>query len=230
MIYLILYLINGFVTIYAENAGYVMMMYVSKVLMMPLLALYLYSRTKDIRPNKFIYLALFFSWWGDIFLMFPRNDHTSDNAKLLFICGLVSFLIGHLNYIAHFINEMKKVPRVSILVEKPFLVFPFLLFIILLLKLLYPTLGPMKVPVTVYACIITFMLLMAFNRLNLVRSVSYYHVLIGAILFVFSDTSIAINLFYKPFEEARILIMSTYIVAQLLIVHGILKNSEKVIS
>ena len=177
---------------------------------------------------KFIYLALFFSWWGDIFLMFPRNE-ASPNAKLLFISGLVSFLIGHFNYIIHFIKEMKSITKVTVIVEKPYLVLPFLLFIFLFLRLMYPTLGTMKIPVTVYGIVITSMMLMAFNRKNIVNSTSFYLVFAGALLFVFSDSCIAVNLFYKPFELARMVIMSTYIIAQFLIIKGILKAEKPVV-
>ena len=221
MLFLLLYIIDGIVDIIAESVGIDWLKYTTKVLLMPLLMLYFYQQSKEIKNYKFIYLALFFSWWGDIFLMFPRNGNSS-NAKLLFISGLISFLIGHLNYIAHFIKEVKLKPKVTVIIEKPYLVLPFLLYVLLLLKLLYPTLGSMKIPVTVYGIVITFMLMTAFNRKNLVSSKSFYFIFIGALFFIFSDSCIAINLFYQPFESARIAIMSTYIMAQLLIVKGIL--------
>ena len=225
MLYLILYLISGVLTIFAEHTEYRMLMYATKVMLMPLLALYFYQQSKEIKNYKFIYLALFFSWWGDIFLMFPRNE-SSPNAKLLFICGLVSFLIGHFNYIIHFFKEVKPQPRVTVIVEKPYLVLPFLVFIFLFLKLLYPSLGPMKIPVTVYGIVITCMMMAAFNRKNLVSNASFNLVFSGAVLFVLSDSCIAINLFYKPFELARITIMSTYIIAQLLVIKGILAEKK----
>ncbi len=46
MIYLLLYFINGALTIFAEHMEFRMLMYVSKVLMMPLLAIYFYTETK----------------------------------------------------------------------------------------------------------------------------------------------------------------------------------------
>lgn len=227
MIYLILYLISGVVTILAEYAEYRTGMYVSKVLLMPLLALYCYQQSKEIKKNRFIYLALFFSWWGDIFLMFPRNGETSSHAQLLFIAGLASFLIGHVNYIIHFIKEVKPQPKATIIVENPYMVLPFLLYLFLLLKILYPGLGPMRLPVTIYGMIITLMAITAFNRRHLVREYSFRNTFIGAILFVLSDSCIAINVFYKHFGAAPIVIMSTYIVAQWLIIKGVLTAEEK---
>lgn len=221
MAYIILYLLAGIITIYSEHFGLILLMYVSKILLMPLLALYLYTQTKDLKKFLFIYLALFFSWLGDIFLMFPRNEYEQSTAKILFLAGLVAFLIGHLNYIIYFIKEVKVKPKITLLVEKPYWVLPFVVFIVLLLKLLYPGLGAMKLPVTIYAIIISTMLLTAFNRKNISDNTSFLLIFSGALLFVFSDSCIALNLFYQPFDFARIAIMSTYVLAQALIIKGV---------
>jgi len=137
MLYLILYLIAGITTVFAENEEYRLLMYISKVMLMPLLALYYHYYLKGEKGSIFIYLALFFSWLGDIFLMFPR-DESSPHAKLLFIAGLVSFLIGHINYIAYFFKEVKSKLKETIVIQSPYLLLPFLLFIIVFLKTLFP--------------------------------------------------------------------------------------------
>ena len=85
----------------------------------------------------------------------------------------------------------------------------------------------MRIPVTIYGIVITCMLIAAFNRKNRVNVVSFYFTITGAILFVFSDSCIAINLFYKPFELARMIIMITYILAQLIIIKGVLEAHPK---
>ena len=225
MIILLLYLINTIATIYAENTELRMVQYGSKILLMPLLAIYLYSKVKNFSTYKLIYAALFFSWLGDIFLMFPRNGNDSS-AKLLFIFGLISFLIAHINYSIYFINEVKDKTKVTLLVGKPYLILPFCVFGIVLLSILYPSLGVMKLPVTCYTIIIMLMAMTAFNRKNLVNSTSFLLVFIGALIFVVSDSCIAINVFYKPFEFARIAIMSTYTIAQFLIIYGVIKANE----
>ena len=228
MIILLLYLLNTIATIYAENTELRMVQYGSKILLMPLLAIYLYSKVKNFSTYKLIYAALFFSWLGDIFLMFPRNGNDSS-AKLLFIFGLISFLIAHINYSIYFINEIKDKTKVTLLVGKPYLILPFCVFGIVLLSILYPSLGVMKLPVTCYTIIIMLMAMTAFNRKNLVNSTSFLLVFIGALIFVVSDSCIAINVFYKPFEFARIAIMSTYTIAQFLIIYGVIKANEKIV-
>ena len=53
------------------------------------------------------------------------------------------------------------------------------------------------------------------------------YVFFGAIAFVISDSILAINKFYAPFEKSSFFIMLTYLVAQYLIVVGILKVNPK---
>ncbi|MCB0300999.1 MAG: lysoplasmalogenase, partial [Calditrichaeota bacterium] len=45
--------------------------------------------------------------------------------------------------------------------------------------------------------------------------------MIGAILFVISDTSLAFNRFVKRFRNAQLLILSTYFIAQYLIARSV---------
>ncbi len=224
MIVLLLYLIDVIIHIYAEHAEFNMVKYISKIALMPLLAIYLYQKTNAIAKYKYVYVALFFSWLGDIFLMFPRNEYEPSTEKLLFIAGLISFLIAHIHYILYFINEVKNSHQVTLIVSKPYFILPFFAYGITLLSILFPSLASMKLPVTIYTIIILCMVMAALNRKNLVSNNSFLFVFIGAILFALSDSCIAINVFYKPFELARIVIMSTYTVAQWLIVYGVIKE------
>lgn len=226
MLFLLLYIIDIIINIYAEHTDFRIVMYGSKVLLMPLLAFFFYIKAKEVQKYKFIYLALFFSWLGDIFLMFPRQEYDDSKAKLLFVLGLVSFLIAHVNYIISFIKEIHPNNKVSVLIEKPYLVIPFLLYLIALLIFLFPHLSVMKLPVFVYGICITLMLIFAFNRKNIVNDKSFYYVLFGATLFIISDSLIAINVFYQKMEWHRMTIMLTYTIAQALIILGVLENKK----
>ena len=55
---------------------------------------------------------------------------------------------------------------------------------------------------------------------------SFIMVYSGALLFIMSDAMIAINKFMSPIIQAGLLIMATYIVAQFLIVKGILAHEN----
>lgn len=223
---IILYAIAGIVNIIAEYLGIDAIKYGSKIVLMPLMMIYLYHQTKKINPLQYVYLALFFSWLGDIFLMFPRQNYTPSVAQQLFIAGLVSFLIAHIFYIISFLKEINQQKKVSTIVENPYLVLPFIIYIACFYSFLFPYLTTMKIPVLAYSITIILMLIMAFNRKNLVLNISFKMVFLGALLFVISDSLIAIDVFYQKENWHRTAIMLTYIVAQYLIVNGILVNDK----
>ena len=141
-----------------------------------------------------------------------------------FLPGLGSFLIAHLFYIFAFLQDnqgfiFSKKDRIhwGVMV---------LLFGIGLMGYLLPHLGQMQIPVGVYSSTILVMLLTALNRWKSVSSLSFQWVLAGAILFVLSDSMIAISRFVAPFSLSGICIMVTYAVGQYLIVMGYLKKKE----
>ncbi len=78
----------------------------------------------------------------------------------------------------------------------------------------------MKIPVTVYGLVISTMLLFALHVASIKNREAAKWLLTGAILFVISDSVLAINKFYYPFEYSGVLIMLTYGMAQWFIVKG----------
>ena len=89
----------------------------------------------------------------------------------------------------------------------------------------------MMIPVGVYTSVITVMGISAAIRPNSVGKESYALVLSGAVIFMLSDSTIALNKFIYNGElpYARVVIMVTYLLAQYLIVQGCLKliSSQK---
>jgi uncharacterized membrane protein YhhN len=67
---------------------------------------------------------------------------------------------------------------------------------------------------------------MALNRFRAVNQLSFSMVFAGSVLFVISDTLIALDKFLTPIQNDRLLIMPTYMAAQFLIMKGILKQFE----
>lgn len=80
----------------------------------------------------------------------------------------------------------------------------------------------MKIPVAAYAFVISAMLLMSIKAYFEWKKPANLWVLIGAALFVVSDTVLAINKFYTPVPMGSLFIMSTYLGAQFFIVKSIL--------
>ncbi|MEJ0102592.1 MAG: lysoplasmalogenase family protein [Bacteroidota bacterium] len=77
-------------------------------------------------------------------------------------------------------------------------------------------------------CLICFMLMLALHMLYSKHRKAGLKMAAGALLFVLSDTVLAVNKFYYPFMEAGIIIMATYGVAQLLIVQGAIEYTRKI--
>ena len=90
-----------------------------------------------------------------------------------------------------------------------------------------PKLGPLTVPVVVYAVVISTMLFFALKGSYQWKSIPYHFVLIGAVFFISSDSILAFNKFYQPIPYASFLIMITYLAAQYGIVWGILNLNQK---
>jgi uncharacterized membrane protein YhhN len=191
-----------------------------KPLILPILMV-IVTFSENFTTKKILLTALFFSWIGDIILLF------SDKGELYFIFGLVSFLVSHLVYIVLF-NKQQTTRENDNKVQFWLGVFLILGYFTFIIFTLFPKLGPLKIPVLVYAIVITTMLFFAFKgSLNWSIPANKY-IFIGAIVFVSSDSVLAFNKFYAPIEHASFYIMATYCLAQYLIVKGILKLNSKV--
>ena len=99
---------------------------------------------------------------------------------------------------------------------------------VLLLYTVWPGLGEMRIPVLAYAVVITLMLVFALRRYRGTTAISFSTVAAGAILFIISDSLIAWNTFHETIRYASIAIMSTYVLAQYLIVQGLVWSRERV--
>jgi uncharacterized membrane protein YhhN len=192
---------------------------VVKIVLMPSLAAYYF--TSEISKSTTLLSALACCWIGDILLLFQQSN------ELFFITGLVSFLIGHIFLILTYRNirwAINEDPLVAS--QKARFALPILLASAGIINTLYPHLGAMKIPVIVYSIVITLMVLNSTFRYGRTSKSSYWLVFIGAFLFMTSDSIIAINKFQSPVPNSDILIMSTYIIAQFLIVEGLLQHGK----
>jgi uncharacterized membrane protein YhhN len=183
-------------------------------LMLTLLLFFWNSIHQKFSPMaRWVIGALFFSWAGDIFLMFA--------GEAFFIAGLSSFLIAHLLYLGAYQDALPTQDK-RVLMRKPYLLLPFLGYLVGFYAYLYPFLGELVLPVGVYATVITAMGLLAVNRQGFTTQASYQWILIGALSFAISDSILSTNLFaWKntlPFANG--FVMLTYIFAQFAITKG----------
>ena len=159
---------------------------------------------------------MIFSWIGDVILLF------ADIAEIYFILGLVSFLIAHITYCVLFNKQIIGEIQINkVLFGIGSLVIAFYLTAMILV--LMPNLGDLKIPVIVYAAVISTMLLFAFNGYLIWKKPGAIYIFLGAITFVISDSILAFNKFHAPIEKSSFFIMLTYLVAQYLIVVGYYK-------
>lgn len=91
-----------------------------------------------------------------------------------------------------------------------------------LIVVLYPVLTDMRIPVIVYAIVLMLMVIQSIFRMGRTSPESFWMVFGGAVLFMISDSLIAMNKFLDPFPLAEFWIMLTYSVAQFFIVRGLL--------
>ncbi|MFH6970986.1 lysoplasmalogenase [Flavobacterium petrolei] len=190
-----------------------------KPFLLPFLILAVYVHERFI-TKKVLLTALTLSWIGDIILMF------ADKGELYFIAGLIAFLLSHIFYIILFSKQLK------IYLKKSKIIFwigvtAIAFYLIVMMLILLPSLGDLKIPVFVYALTISIMLLFALKGfMNWHKPASIY-ILVGAIIFVASDSILAFDKFHAPLQYSSFLIMATYLLAQYLIVIGILKLNKK---
>lgn len=173
-------------------------------------------RSRDLGLRWGVGLAMAFSLIGDVSLMFKGPP--------FFLVGLSAFLLAHICYIYVFITQNQPAESPLLLKRKPWLIIFFVLYGLTLLAMVYFGLGNMLIPVCVYAVVILSMGLSALNRWKRVSQDSFSWVFLGSLLFMLSDSLIAITKFAFTIPFSQTWIMLTYICAQYLIVIGIMRQ------
>lgn len=132
-------------------------------------------------------------------------------SEATFLLGLVAFLLGHVAYIVAFLQDTRKL--------HPFYgaaAYAYGLFALLFL-LSTGELGGMLVPVQMYVLVITTMLWRAACRLEVptLSRFSAWSGVVGALLFVISDSILAFRLFGTPIQLGGAAVIVTYWMGQL---------------
>lgn len=198
-----LVLASALLTVRAECKGGRRQVYVFKPLTTALVVLVALQAKHATAPvyRPLIVAGLVCSLAGDVFLMLPRER---------FVAGLVSFLFAHLCYVAAFASDGGARPGAWVAA-------PLVLYGALMLRLLWPSLGALRMPVVVYVAAILLMAWLAAGRWMALGGVGGASAFAGALLFVASDSALAWNRFRGGFAGAQGLILGTYFPAQLLI-------------
>ena len=151
-------------------------------------------------------IGILLSLAGDALLESPGD--------LGFLFGLASFLLAHLAYLVLFLGPLRE-RRIS------WLAAVYALWWVVLLVLLVPHVGVLVVPVAAYGLVLAASATAALgtNRLAMV----------GALVFLCSDTILAFHLFYPDFGfwQVDFTIMSLYIAGQGLIILGAVSRASR---
>jgi len=210
--------------IVAVAFGIEILQWICKPLLMVTLGVYYYSRMGKVELVLVwpVIGAVLFSLGGDVALMFQSY------SEVYFMAGLASFLVAHLCYLVAYRRHRDEAKEGGLSgIQRFRAAMPVVLAGTGLITILYPHLGPLKIPVTLYAIILIMMVLHALFRFGHTHQRSFWMVFIGAILFMISDAVIAINKFLSAFSAAGLVIMITYILAQFLIIRGLVAHADE---
>lgn len=190
-----------------------------KLLLMPSLIFYYWSNvpiSSSPTTHRGIMFALILSYFGDTFLLFAAK------GELFFLIGLISFLFAHVAYIFVFV-QFSGIKN-GFLKHHPGYIFPVILFYGILMWLLIPHIPSTLVyPVAIYGAVICTMLLSVMNTFRNLSKKNFLTLLSGAILFVISDSILALVKFHPsldPGNLASVAVMATYLGGQALLIGG----------
>ena len=179
----------------------------------PLLMILLMGHIAQENPRPALFFTTLFALLGDVLLMLPGD------SSLYFQLGLGSFLIMQLSYIRLFTQQASGLAWVPAHARLP--LGGVMIYVFLFLAFLSPYLASgMKIPVTLYALALGSMLYFAIRLRN-------QTIVLGAFFFVVSDSVLAFGKFYYSFPGISFVVMSTYIVAQLLLISALCKLQLK---
>jgi uncharacterized membrane protein YhhN len=158
------------------------------------------------KERRLLTAALALSSLGDILL----------DMQGKFVFGLGSFLLAHICYVQLFFSQRKKGQKMGL--ARTLIAVALLPYSIGFSIYLMPGLGDMGFPVMMYIGVITAMVFSA-----LVWRTPKDWVLIGAILFLISDSVLGASKFRDPVPFRGWIVWSTYYGAQYLIARGALR-------
>lgn len=192
---------------------------ITKLLLIPVLfaGWILPARQKGFPVSILVIMGLLFSLLGD-FLLMLKGSH-------FFLLGMLAFMCTHICNGSYFFIRMEKK---SLAIKK---LLPITFFLILvagsLFVFLLPVLHEFTIPVLVYMLLISGMafLAAATGQVSSLQKIASEWFIPGALLFVFSDGLLAMNLFWIKYSLLDIPVMISYAAAQYFLVNGFVKSA-----
>ena len=170
------------------------------------MAICAYINAEMVHPvyGGLILAGLFFSWWGDLFLI--------SETQPIFLMGVGAFFLAHVAYAAAFIAV--GISPLWALAAAVVLAVP----AAVMLRWLHPHLGDLRNPVYAYMAVISVMVALAAGAA--VNGVSWT-VPVGAVLFYVSDIFVARDRFVTPSPLNQRIGLPLYYAAQIALAFSI---------
>lgn len=181
----------------------------TKPLLLPFIIVLYLLQTGEIAG--YLLAGLFAVWVGDLFLL-------SESKKTSYT-GFGFFFLGHILYSLAFIRGLPLPPSLSVELFAGILLFTGMI-IVLLMKIRMEG-SSLYFPAGVYFLVLGAMGFSAYYRFIFVPGILPGLTLAGALLFIISDIILIYSMLHK-LAHSQAIVMSTYIVAQVLIVSGML--------
>jgi len=211
---LIFFILISAAHLVAEAMGSKMGRYLTKPLLMPALGLYYVASAAQ--PNLLLLAATVCGWLGDVFLMLPDPQ----NTRRFFKPGLIAFLLGHILYIVLFAAYLPLAASVPVWGWTALV--GFVAVGAVGYRLIIPHAGKMLPAIIAYIIIIILMGASTVLPLGSVRTIGAVTAMVGALVFMVSDTLNAYNRFVREIPYERVLTMGTYLAGQFFLVQGYL--------
>ncbi|MBT8340175.1 MAG: lysoplasmalogenase [Desulfatitalea sp.] len=188
---------------------------ITKPALMPAL-LWLYLSFASL-PSSYIIAALCAGWLGDIALMIQPNKKM---ASTMFMVGLLFFLMGHIFYGICFFSQsatlFNKIPLFA-LMYLPYLIYCLVLYTYLFAPGVQPTL---RIGAILYSIALTTMSFSGLTLLVFSPSTATAILFIGTLIFISSDSVLALKDIGQKKQLPDRYIIGSYIIAQMFIVMG----------
>jgi len=198
-----------------------MMVYICKPALMIILSSWFFFNSRRVgdRFTLLIQAGLLFSLIGDVALMFDHKDPFN------FLIGLGAFMLAQLCYALAFAQNISDAgPGGNILVPVVLSAGVMAYGFFFAYDLMPYVDDVVALPVIIYACAISLMGIGAVCRFSRTYMRSFILVLLGSVLFIASDSILAVNRFMKPLDHAQWSVMLTYGLGQFLIAAGALAH------
>lgn len=194
----------------------------TKPLVMPSLLLWTVLRARGATLSEVrrggLYAALVFSTLGDVFLI-PGTPATV-------LLGIAAFGLAHVSYLVALLR-LRHI-RESVRSLEVLGVLAFAAYVYILYGLIRGGMTPeLRVPLAIYTVLVVGTGVGAFLRLVARGDRASGLILAGAVLFLLSDSLIAVRRFGHKLPFAEVVVMATYIVGQFLIARGATEQTRE---